>query len=759
MQFEKICGIKRPIFLNTTDTWKYPDKALKRAAELTVSPAIGRQKLTLENSDVTELWMDIENPEGAKFKPLKELVEKIYKTILSFNIPSKYIFIKSSGKGFHVHVFMVGIRGDLQYIQMVSAITNKTITKHGKKIHLFQKSIEHSLGIDTRSKVEKTRIREFGGRNKKHYCSLISLEELKKKRIYPTIKKAENVVYPEIKLFQVTTDFIHKIHESETEVWTKPVGTSKDTDFELDGEIENLYKCPLIAKLVKRAKTKHHLTHPERLFILQEFSYFSEEGQQEVHKIISNCGDYDKDYTQKMIDDLMKVGRKPITCKWAREMISCPADCKGSGGTSPIKFAFSSITLERLFKTYTKWLYLKDKNGKEDMEIIEVPLACAIDRDMRGEEKLWLLIVAAAGGIKTTIITALGKYKVYAIDDLTEHTFVSGMVYKEGSKRVKIIGHLKNMDGKILTIKDFSQILSSSYEKRVKIFGQLRNIYDGYIDQPFGSMKEKIHIEAKIGLIIGCTPSIDNYHTLIVSLGERYLKIRPKIDKRAAGKHALKMRGKEVKMTQELQRKTNRFLRNLTFYSPLMSEELEDKILDLTMFIVQARTPTPPQSEKFSDFEVEPEFPTRLSKQLAKLAESLAVIRGKKNVTEQEFNTVKRVAFDTLPVKVYRILQYLYAQNEPKLIDDIANGANISRWTTNRKLKGLDGIGQLVTYDDLGAGWALHPWSRQLLNRIHGNLMESKKVVKSIKSKYNNQEKMNLTDYTSTDSSAHHEND
>lgn len=745
MQFEKTCGIKRPIFLNTTDTWEYPDKALKRASELTASPAIGRRKLTLENSDVTELWMDIDNKDG-KFKDLKKLVEKVHKTLLKFTIPPECIYIKSSGRGFHFEVFAEGIRGETQYSQIMSAIS-KTLPK----------SVAHSLGVDTRSKVELTRIRMFGAKNEKHYCSLITLDQLKRKKKYPTVKKPEDVVYPKIKLFKVTPEFIRNIHEVETEVWTKPVGTSKDTDFELDGEIENLYKCPLIAKLAEKAKTEHHLTHPERLFILQEFSYFGEEGRQEVHEIMSNCGDYSESYTQKMIDDLMKVGRKPITCKWAREMIGCPADCKGSGGKSPIKFAFSSITLENLFKTYKKWLYLKDKNGKEDMEVIEVPLACAIDRDMRGEEKLWLLIVAAAGGIKTTIITALGKYKVYAIDDLTEHTFISGMVYKEGSKRVKIIGHLKNMDGKIVTIKDFSQILSSSYEKRVKIFGQLRNIYDGYIDQPFGSMKEKIHIEAKIGLIIGCTPSIDNYHTLIVSLGERYLKIRPKIDKRAAGKHALKMRGKEVKMTQELQRKTNRFLRNLTFYTPLMSEELEDKILDLTMFIVQARTPTPPQSGKFSDFEVEPEFPTRLSKQLAKLAESLAVIRGKKEVTEEEFNTVKRVAFDTLPVKVNRILQYLYTQTEPKLIDDIASGANISRWTTSRKLKGLEGIGQLIKYDDLGGGWTLHPWSKQLLNRIDGNVMESKKVSKSVESKYNIREKLNLTEYTSADSSAHHE--
>jgi len=671
LQLEKVCGIKRPIFLNTTDTWEYPDKALKRAAELTASPAIGRQKLTLENSEVTELWMDIESPEGANFKPLKRLVEKIYKTLLSFNIPSQYIFIKSSGKGFHIHIFMVGIRGDLQYIQLVSAITNKITLKNGKKIHLFPKSVEHSLGIDTRSKVEKTRIREFGGRNKKHYCSLISLEELRKKRTYPTIKKPENVVYPEIILFQVTTDFIHKIHESETEGWTKSVGSSTETDFELDGELENLYKCPLIAKLAKRAKTKHHLTHPERLFILQEFSYFGEEGRQEVHKILEPCGDYSKSYTQKMIDDLLRVGRKPITCKWAQEMIGCPADCKGSGGKSPIKLAWTALTLTELHAEYRKILLLSNK----DLEAIDVVLGLMLD-PLIPDELCWVFLISPPSSGKTVILRSLHNKKwSIMVDSITNKSFISGKTYIDRVTQEErlVEGLLPKLKNKTLIMKELTTTLGKGKDMRMDLFGQLRAIYDEEYSAVFGTIdlamipEEWTHI--KMGLIAGCVPYIDRYETINTILGARFLKLRLSyVNRKAATRMAMKLGGKTKAMQKKLNRKVCRFLSNLVVPKEIteIPEKYEDAIINLAEAIVQIRKPISKTSTTIGtrvyQCEDEVELATRIVKQFKRLAFMLTVVRGT-NWNDGIYNTLVRVAFDTLTPSRKGIVLCLYHNN------------------------------------------------------------------------------------------------
>lgn len=658
-QFEKACGIKQAIFLNTTDTWEYPDKALKRAIEVTASPAIGRQKLTLKNSEVTELWMDIDNKDG-KFKDLKKLVEKVHKTLLRFTIPPECIYIKSSGRGFHFEVFAEGIRGETQYSQIMSAIS-KTLPK----------SVGHSLGVDTRSKVETTRIRMFGAKNDKHYCSLITLAQLKKKRSYPIVKKPEEVVYPEIKLFKVTSEFIRKIHEVETEVCTKPLGTSKETDFELDGELENLYKCPLIANLAKKAKTEHHLTHPERLFILQEFAYFGEEGRQEVHKILEPCGDYSKEYTQKMINDLLKVGRKPITCTWAREMIGCPVDCEGSGGRSPIKLAWSPLELSELHAEYRKILLLSDK----DMEAIDILLGLMLD-PLIPDELCWMFFVSPPSSGKTVILRSLHNKKwSIMIDSITNRSFISGKTYIDRVTQEErlVEGLLPKLKNKTLLMKELTTTLGKGKDLRMDLFGQLRAIYDEEYSAVFGTIdlamipEDWTHV--KMGLIAGCVPYIDRYETINTILGARFLKLRlSHVNRKAAGRMAMKLGGKTKAMQKRLNRKVCRFISNLVIPKEVTEvlEKYVEPLVNLAEAIVQIRKPisktTSAIGMKVYQCEDEVELCTRLVKQFKRLAFMLTIVRDTK-WNNGIYRTLVRVAFDTLTPSRKGIILCLYRNN------------------------------------------------------------------------------------------------
>ena len=86
-------------------------------------------------------------------------------------------------------------------------------------------------------------------------------------------------------------------------------------------------------------------------------------------------------------------------------------------------------TLEELHKINSKWLHLTEK----DYEYLEVAYACAIDRHIKGDP-IWIYLIAPPGGMKTTVAKSLRKAdKIYTLDNLTKHTFISGLTRKNSS--------------------------------------------------------------------------------------------------------------------------------------------------------------------------------------------------------------------------------------------------------------------------------------------------------------------------------------
>ena len=105
-------------------------------------------------------------------------------------------------------------------------------------------------------------------------------------------------------------------------------------------------------------------------------------------------------------------------------------------------------------------------------------------------------------------------------------------------------------------------------------------------------------------------------------------------------------------MRFELQAATAHYLSNLDFTNiPTISPENENKLIDLALYLAKGRTTI------FKDYVagqlanlqvVASEMPTRVVKQLKKLAIALALIRGKESVGAEEMQTVVRVTEDTI---------------------------------------------------------------------------------------------------------------
>ncbi len=62
-----------------------------------------------------------------------------------------------------------------------------------------------------------------------------------------------------------------------------------------------LSDCKVVNYIVKKAKETHYLDNSERVTLLYTLGILGQEGKEFLHKVISNCINYDYDYTEKRI--------------------------------------------------------------------------------------------------------------------------------------------------------------------------------------------------------------------------------------------------------------------------------------------------------------------------------------------------------------------------------------------------------------------------------------------------------------------------
>lgn len=82
-------------------------------------------------------------------------------------------------------------------------------------------------------------------------------------------------------------------------------------------------KCAVLAVLRDRARSEHNLTHYERCILRGVFAPLGESGLKEIHRVLSECSNYRRDYTGKMING---ESRSAMGCTKIREMLGMDAD-------------------------------------------------------------------------------------------------------------------------------------------------------------------------------------------------------------------------------------------------------------------------------------------------------------------------------------------------------------------------------------------------------------------------------------------------
>jgi Fe2+ or Zn2+ uptake regulation protein len=341
-------------------------------------------------------------------------------------------------------------------------------------------------------------------------------------------------------------------------------------------------------------------------------------------------------------------------------------------------------TLDGLHELYCKWLYL------EETDDIDTCLATLLDREVDGDP-IWLQLIAASGDKKTEIFRSFSDYeKAYTLDTLTTKAFISGLTRrnKNTGELEPVAGLLFKINGKVLIIKDFTTTLGRSEEYRTEMYGQLRSIYDGYYEVGFGTLPNPVRVECKIGLLAACTPVVDRYTKLENALGTRFLKVRSETDSEKATIKALENTMQTDRIRTILRGGVSNFIKclksSMAFAPenlPRLSKAQKNEIIILAIYISKMRASVWGRYDHTGDLvileAINEEKPTRVAKQLMKLAILLAIIRGHDKVEPSDINTLRRVARDTSE------------STRQKILDTFKS---FGSWNVSLAIQDIDGI-------------------------------------------------------------------
>jgi len=334
-------------------------------------------------------------------------------------------------------------------------------------------------------------------------------------------------------------------------------------------------------------------------------------------------------------------------------------------------------TYQEVVGVFDKWLYLDNHQG------IEITLAVALSQRVQGDP-VWMFLIAPPGGGKTeTIVPLAGHEDTYMTSSVTTHALISGATYKNGADPSLI----PKLDGKVFLIKDFTAILSMRDADKDEIFGILRDAYDGRCGKDFGTGVRREY-ESRFTILAAVTPRIYEIATQHQSLGERFLKfcmgdnIRHTHEEDIIGQAISNIKSDE-QMKWELTDVVTSFL---TYeYDddeiPTLSPKYIKRIIALAKFAARLRGTVSRDRFRHDILIARPsaEIGSRVGKQLAKLAISVAMVHRRLEINERDYTLVKKCALDTIPQRSEDIVKLLHQSCET--IDDMMTTRDISRGT------------------------------------------------------------------------------
>jgi hypothetical protein len=340
-------------------------------------------------------------------------------------------------------------------------------------------------------------------------------------------------------------------------------------------------------------------------------------------------------------------------------------------------------TLADVVALFQKWLHLPDP----------MPLYAAlatIAANYLPGDAVWLGLVAPASSAKSEILTAtLRLPKVHPAATITPAALLSGTSKKE--KAPDANGGLLRAIGDfgVVVLKDFGSILSMRPDAKAEILAALREVYDGAWTRCVGTDGGRVlHWSGKVGLLFGATPVIDSHHSVMASMGERFLLCRippagPEQATRAldhAGQGTLTMRRALADAVAGLFAAARRDPQAIT-------EQEKESLVKWASLAVRLRS-TVERDRQSRDIESVhgAEGPARLVLTLERLLAGLDTLGCDRQTA---LAVVERVALDSVPPLRRRAFDFLATQTGPVETRIVAEALALPTNTVRRVLEDL----------------------------------------------------------------------
>lgn len=406
-------------------------------------------------------------------------------------------------------------------------------------------------------------------------------------------------------------------------------------------------------------------------------------------------------------------------------------DSKGSALTPPLDLPIGGVgvspTPEEMGESVVKLTHLREQFSKymlvKDPSALDIVLAIVAGHYWGGRSPGWMLIIGPPGSGKTEYIDILERMHplVQPLSDVTEKTWVSGLDASDavGGVAPSLLDKYPN---NIFTYKDLTTMLSKRFEGRVATFGQFTEIFDGHLNKKFGTGLE-FHWEGFATMLMGVTQIIYNQHAILSLLGPRFLLMRLILgDDREQAKFSLGIKASAYKEHKtKMQDMVRDYFLTLPKWQPDLPLDYHDYLSGLGTIISRARSSPKRDNEGDIEMTYEAEMPARVTQQLARVAQGLALVHGKYAVEQEELAIVRRLAIDTiLPVRAH-IITKLY-QNKELGVGALRNGSGFGDGYVQQALSDMRVFDVVEPVGDVTGGetWRLTDTFRSLVTSIGG---------------------------------------
>jgi hypothetical protein len=354
---------------------------------------------------------------------------------------------------------------------------------------------------------------------------------------------------------------------------------------------------------------------------------------------------------------------------------------------------FAPSSIEQALEVFTRWLILPDTTPVYAM-------LGAVAANLLPGDPVWLGIIGPPSSAKTEILNSTSDLPyVQQAATLTPAGLLSGTPNRQ--RAVGAGGGLLHEIGRfgILVLKDFGSILSMRPEAKAEILAALREVYDGQWTRRLGTDGGRVlSWTGKLGLLFAATNVLDAHHSVIGSMGDRFLICRlVPDDAKQFGRALAHVGAKTGQMRKELAEAVASLLAGRkTEARPIADDEVE-QINKTIRLVVRLRGPI--ERDRYSR-EVEAiygaEGTARLGLALERLLAGLDTLGVERAMA---LKIIKAVALDSAPQlrrHAYELLcraKDLVGDFQSLSTSEVAEGLRLPTVTVRRVLEDLDAYG------------------------------------------------------------------